>query len=288
MIEPTFLVDTETGELHSLVPQALDGLSPPELAMRANEAHAKARLAGEAMIAYAIEAGGALLAAKAQVQHGEWLPWLEANFDASVDLANKYMRVAANSERVMNLGEPSLRKALEAISAEDQGSAAHVANNSGDNEWYTPEEYVKAARAVMGAIDLDPASSQEANTVIRAREYYTEEQNGLQLPWEGRVWMNPPYAQPLVGHFCDRLAEAYRSEDVTEACVLVNNATETTWFHVLAEVASAICFPRGRVKFWHPRKQAVPLQGQAVLYLGEQARQFRQEFAEFGFIAVVR
>jgi phage N-6-adenine-methyltransferase len=167
-------------------------------------------------------------------------------------------------------------------------SRPHVSHNSGNNEWYTPEEYIQAARSVLGRIDLDPATSEIANKVVQADEFYTVQDDGLAQHWTGKVWMNPPYASDLVGKFAEKLIEHYHLNDVTEAIVLVNNATETGWFQRMAQYATCVCFPRTRVKFWKPDGETgAPLQGQAILYFGTKKNTFTSAFRPFGFVGVI-
>ena len=60
------------------------------------------------------------------------------------------------------------------------------------NEHYTPAHVVDLARDVLGTIDLDPASCEQANQTIRAAHYIDEQGNGLIQEWRGRVFLNPP------------------------------------------------------------------------------------------------
>jgi hypothetical protein len=161
-------------------------------------------------------------------------------------------------------------------------SKAHVSQATGEDSWYTPPAYTAAARDVLGTITLDPASSAKANETVQATRYYTAEEDGLGKPWEGKLWMNPPYH--AVERFAAKLIADYQSGAVREALLLVNNATETAWFQATARVSTALCLPAGRISFLdaagEPKKQ--PLQGQAILYFGPDVGRFIQRFAEFG------
>ena len=165
----------------------------------------------------------------------------------------------------------------------------HVAHNSGDNEWYTPPDIIQLAREVMGAIDLDPASSTKAQEVVRATRFYDLQDNGLLKPWTGRVWLNPPYGQPLIAQFSQKLTTQVRAGSVTEAIALVNNATETGWFQDLLSVSSGVCFPKGHIRFWQPGEATgEPLQGQAILYFGSRFDRFYAVFSALGCTLLVR
>lgn len=162
----------------------------------------------------------------------------------------------------------------------------HVANNSGNNEWYTPSEYIEAAREAMGSIDTDPASNDIANKVVKAEKYYTIETDGLAHDWHGNVWMNPPYSSDLITKFIEKLKE--QRGNYKQAIILVNNATETQWFYEIVKIASAVCFPKSRVKFYMPDgKTGAPLQGQAVLYVGDNTEKFISAFGGIGWTAKI-
>ena len=163
---------------------------------------------------------------------------------------------------------------------------AHVGQATGESEWYTPEIYINAAREVMGEIDVDPASTDIANQIIQAAKYYTIEDDGLSQKWEGNVWMNPPYSQPLISDFCDLLIKKYEIGEVKQACVLVNNATETTFYQNMMNNCKAICFIKGRVKFIDKfgAQSGAPLQGQTILYFGNNPDAFGLIFSQFGAV----
>ena len=163
----------------------------------------------------------------------------------------------------------------------------HRAEGTGENEWFTPEIYIEAARKVMGAIDVDPASHEVAQRTVQAARFYMREDDGLAQPWLGRVWLNPPYTQPWIAQFIDKLLAECHAGRATEAIMLTHAYADTRWFHAAAAAADLMCFTRGRVKFIDIDGQdCTPTQGQAFFYFGSKLDRFAEVFRQFGLIAM--
>lgn len=159
---------------------------------------------------------------------------------------------------------------------------------TGNNERYTPHHILDMARDVFGGvIDLDPASSDAANKNVKANRYYTVETNGLLRAWSGNVWLNPPYSRDLIPLFISKLLHDYYSGAINQAIVLTHNNTEASWCQDLTGAATAICFPRGRIRFVDPDgsvPKGAPLQGQIITYLGHHPDKFREAFKSLGVV----
>lgn len=157
----------------------------------------------------------------------------------------------------------------------------HVSDDTYD--WYTPAEYIEAARSVMGSIDIDPASSETAQAVIKAKKYFTKETDGLIPVWSGNMWMNPPYDMPNIELFIGKAVQHFAEGKIKQAIILTNNSSDTAWFHLLAE--HPFCLTRGRIQFWNAEgKTLATRQGQAIFYLGDNVSGFVKEFSEFGIV----
>jgi hypothetical protein len=170
----------------------------PILAAEIEAAHQAVQGAFRTTLERAAHCGRLLIEAKALVAHGNWLPWIKQNTTVGPRETQRYMRVAdrwreieANASAETHL---TLTDAVALLADHN-----HRAQGTGENEWYTPARELEAARAVLGEFDLDPACSHRAQATVRAKKYFTVEDDGLAQDWHGRVWLNPPYEQPHIG-----------------------------------------------------------------------------------------
>ena len=157
-----------------------------------------------------------------------------------------------------------------------------IGDSTGD-EWYTPGKYIDSVRAVLGGIDLDPASCEQANRVVKANKIYTLEDSGLDHEWKGRVFINPPYSDNK--KFAEKLRAEYSSGNVTEAIALLGaHAIETHWFAPYWDYV--LCFTGHRIKFNTPDgpTKAGNINGSVFVHLGKDSHKFADEFSKHGYV----
>ena len=146
---------------------------------------------------------------------------------------------------------------------------------------YTPPEIIELTVKTLGGIDLDPCSNSRRRPVIPAREHYTRAENGLSLPWRGRVYMNPPYGRDII-LWIKKLLSEYEAGRVSAAIALVPARVDTTWFSLLYEYP--VVFIGGRLRFktaLGDSQGSAPFPS-AIVYLGPDIGSFIGEFGTIG------
>lgn len=118
------------------------------------------------------------------------------------------------------------------------GMSSHQSAKMKTDEWLTPPEIIEA----LGPFDLDPCSPINRPWPT-ATEHYTIEDNGLMLPWNGRVWCNPPY-----GREADEWLAKLATHGNGIALIFARTETEMFFSHVWGK-AHAILFIKGRLHF---------------------------------------
>lgn len=177
----------------------------------------------------------------------------------------------------------------------------------GSADWMTPPAYIEAARKVMGGIDLDPASDEEASLIVKAPMYYTAWSDGLAVhnQWKGRIFLNPPGG--LVREFWARLVHEYARKRGVDQAVWIGYSLEQLQtlqraFVLATPLDFMFCVPDRRIAFVenkakhaervekllaagkNPSAASSPSHGNYVCYLGRRRRRFVKVFSAFGTV----
>jgi hypothetical protein len=247
-----------------------------KLAVQINREQAAVERHLKASVAHALAMGQLLIKAKFLVKHSQWRDWLQTNCpDVAERTAQAYMCIARNAQRVADLGQVSLREALQVLRGNHYQQ--DVLFSSKSVEYYTPADIVARVQAVLGEIDLDPCS--DPGHHIPAKQHFTRKDNGLAKPWRGRVYLNPPYGKQIAD-FIKKLISEYKSGQVTEAIALLPDHTMRRWFGSLRDYPR--CHVHGALNFLATDTKGKSPDGTVMFYLGTNVRKFYEVFSEIG------
>lgn len=161
-----------------------------------------------------------------------------------------------------------------------KNNAQLINQTSGEFEYYTPSFIVEAARRVMGSIDLDPASSEQANRSVKAKVYFDIKDDGLSKPWFGNVWMNHPFGRKENPLWINKAMETDEEQlmCITYAC------TSERWFRPLTTGLQCYLCPRTDYYLPDGSKKKGVTKGSVVTYYGINIKGFIEEFSKYGWI----
>lgn len=105
------------------------------------------------------------------------------------------------------------------------------------DDWYTPK-WVFDSLGVE--FDIDVCSPVGGTGLVPAKKFYSIEDDALAQPWEGFVWMNPPYSKPTP--FVDKFIEHGNG-------IALVPFSKSNWFIKLWNQADTLCALQPNIKF---------------------------------------
>ncbi|TIR24004.1 MAG: adenine methyltransferase [Mesorhizobium sp.] len=123
-----------------------------------------------------------------------------------------------------------------------KGIGGHHSARANTEVWLTPPDLLQALGGPE-TFALDPCAAL-GQPWPTARAHFTIEDDGLAQPWQGRVWLNPPYTSGVIGKWLGKLATH------GDGIALTFARTETEAFHrTVWEQCDALLFLEGRLFF---------------------------------------
>ena len=120
------------------------------------------------------------------------------------------------------------------------------------SNWYTPEWLFNRLSLAYGPFDLDVAAAPEN---AKCERYFDEQTNGLEQPWTGRVWCNPPYRDLI--KWVRKAREETMNGNAEKVVMLLPAQTSTAWWHDYALKFANIVWIRGKVQFGGCKDRAI-------------------------------
>jgi hypothetical protein len=124
-----------------------------------------------------------------------------------------------------------------------KGIGSHAEPNEGlETVWLTPPQVLHN----LGEFDLDPCAAPEPRPWATARQHITLPEDGLNVEWVGRVWLNPPYDADI--HLWLKKMAYHR-----QGTALIFARTEIdAWQKWVWPKAKSVLFIAGRLFFHYP------------------------------------
>lgn len=131
------------------------------------------------------------------------------------------------------------------------------------DDWFTPGYVMDALGETF---DLDVAAPPEGPRHVATRHWICE--NSLTVPWQGFVWMNPPYGgrNALASWLTKFMAHG-------NGLALTPDRTSAPWFQPALQACDAVLFVNKKIKFERPDGTVggSPGTGSAIFAAGRRA-----------------